>query len=277
MPEDKVGLKRGREYDCEDDSRGAGNSRYAITFGDVAVLHVGGVELGSKRDNGFSVSELRALAISFGAKAELLCLSDMLPEELRKENEAATLVIRNGASVFLNRESAADDLLREQKAVQYDCKFWDARRSRTLNKRARYNIVFGDKGTKPSKDYKQCTVQAFEAVPHLAAFRASLAKRLGGKADALCAEGNHYFDAASGIGFHGDSERKTVICLSLGRSSTLRYCWRMPGSSENTLCTDIEVHHGDVYVMSEKATGFDWRCRSKTRVVHGAGSSKYIG
>lgn len=30
-------------------------------------------------------------------------------------------------------------------------------------------------------------------------------------------------------------------------------------------------------VMSEKATGFDWRCRSKTRVVHGAGSSKYIG
>ena len=32
-----MGLKRGREYDCEDDSRGAGNSRYAITFGDVAV------------------------------------------------------------------------------------------------------------------------------------------------------------------------------------------------------------------------------------------------
>lgn len=38
-----MGLKRGREYDCEDDSRGAGNSRYAITFGDVAVLHVGWV------------------------------------------------------------------------------------------------------------------------------------------------------------------------------------------------------------------------------------------
>lgn len=35
---------------------------------------------------------------------ELLCLSDMLPEELRKENEAATLVIRNGASVICSEK-----------------------------------------------------------------------------------------------------------------------------------------------------------------------------
>ena len=29
--------------------------------------------------------------------------------------------------------------------------------------------------------------------------------------------------------------------------------------------------------MSEKATGYDWRSRSKTRVVHAAGSAKYTG
>ena len=46
-----MGLKRGREYDCEDDSRGAGNSRYAITFGDVAVLHVGWVPGGIRLRN----------------------------------------------------------------------------------------------------------------------------------------------------------------------------------------------------------------------------------
>lgn len=39
---------------------------------------------------------------------------------------------------------------------------------------------------------------------------------------------------------------------------------------------DIEVKHGDVYVMSEKATGFDWKHRSKIRVVHGAGSDKFL-
>ena len=93
----------------------------------------------------------------------------------------------------------------------------------------------------------------------------------------LNAEGNKYFHNKSGIGFHGDAERKTVICISLGKSSKLRYQWRLPGSSEHTLePVDINVNHGDVYIMSEKATGFDWKSRSKVRVVHAAGHSSYI-
>merc|ERR1712099_129604 len=88
----------------------------------------------------------------------------------------------------------------------------------------------------------------------------------------------HYYESQSGIGFHGDSERKIVVCLSLGRSSTLRYHWRMPGSSDHTHSpVDIQLNHGDVYVMSEKATGFDWRLRSRVRLVHAAGSAKYTG
>ena len=92
----------------------------------------------------------------------------------------------------------------------------------------------------------------------------------------LEAEGNCYYKKTSGIGFHGDSERKVVICLSLGKPTVLRYHWRLPGSSEHTLQPiDINIGHGDVYVMSEKATGYDWSMRSKVRVVHAAGSSKY--
>ena len=34
-------------------------------------------------------------------------------------------------------------------------------------------------------------VQSFEGLPHLSAFRSSLAKSLGPKAEGLCAEGNH--------------------------------------------------------------------------------------
>ena len=33
--------------------------RYAITFGEVSVLHIGGEEMGKMRDYGFSVDELR--------------------------------------------------------------------------------------------------------------------------------------------------------------------------------------------------------------------------
>ena len=39
---------------------------------------------------------------------------------------------------------------------------------------------------------------------------------------------------------------------------------------------DIKVNHGDIYIMSEKATGFDWKSRSKVRVVHAAGYQTYL-
>ena len=37
-------------------------SRYAITFGECAILHVGGTELGAMGSEGFSVDELRLVA-----------------------------------------------------------------------------------------------------------------------------------------------------------------------------------------------------------------------
>lgn len=250
--------------------------RYAITFGEVAILHVGGAELGTMRSEGFSVAELDFVAkqlVAAGKEAELLLVSDALPEPLRAANEAAVLVIRDGANVF---GASADAMLAEQEGLQYDRKFYHTRQRKTMHKRARYNTVFGDEHESASECFKQPTVHAFP--PHLRAFRAGLAAVLGPKAVDLKAEGNHYFEPSSGIGFHGDSERKIVACLSLGSASCLRYHWRLPGSSEHTLRgVDVVVRHGDVYVMSEKATGFDWMRRSLVRVVHAAGSAKYIG
>lgn len=126
-------------------------SRYAITFGEVAVLHVGGQELGTHRAQGFQVEELRAVAAA-RRDAELVLLSNALPVELRAANEAAVLVLRQGADTLLGREEAATELLREQEALAYDAQYWDARRRRTLRKRARHNILFGDHQVKPSSD-----------------------------------------------------------------------------------------------------------------------------
>lgn len=256
--------------------------RYAITFGEVAILHIGSAQVGTApRPRGLSVCDLRAAASRIkhlGGNTELVILSDALPEDLRAGNEAATLVVRGGASLLLGRADAADALLREQDEVKYDAKYWDRRYGRTLHKRARHNVVFGEEGQGPSEDFRAFTIKAFSELPLLAAVRAALPNWLGEAASCLNAEGSLYFDSSSGIGFHGDSERKIVVCLSLGASSTLRYHWRLPASSEHMFeAVDIRVHHGDIYIMSEKATGFDWRRRSHVRVVHAAGSDKYIG
>lgn len=253
--------------------------RYAITFGEVAILHVGGKEIGNgRRDHGFSVGELRIIKEQFGTYGELVMLSDNLPENLRSENEAAILIIRNGANILLQDKWAKNKLFMEQQAdVVYDNKYWDNRRSATLNKRARRNTVFGETDVAHSDDYKQCSVNGFGRLTYLNRIRSALSTYLGPKANNLNAEGNWYFEDKSGLGFHGDAERKIVICLSLGTTATLRYCWRMPGTSvKYGDPIDITVNHGDIYVMSEKATGYDWRCRSKVRVVHATGHSKYI-
>lgn len=251
------------------------SSRYAITFGETAILHIGGKEFGAgRRDAGFSVSELGELGASL-PHSELIMLSDALPKHLRAGHQAGVLVLREGAQTILQEPDAALHLWREQENVEYDCKFFD--RGRTKNKVARHNIVFGEKGQQASEDYRECTVKAFSELPWLARFRASLSGPLGAKAANLNAEGNHYYTSTCGIGFHGDSERKVVVCLSLGAASTLRYCWRAPRSSDPFgKPIDIRVQHGDVYVMSEKATGFDWRNRSQYRLVHAAGAAKYI-
>eukprot|EP01062_Namystynia_karyoxenos_P000849 TRINITY_DN10301_c0_g1_i1.p1 TRINITY_DN10301_c0_g1~~TRINITY_DN10301_c0_g1_i1.p1 ORF type:complete len:327 (+),score=106.21 TRINITY_DN10301_c0_g1_i1:73-981(+) len=277
-------------------SAGDAGGRYAITFGEVAILHVGGAECGGRRrDTGFSFAQLREAqrrAEASGFRAELC---ELTPPCLRgdPECEAATLLIRGGAALLCGeaaggrgrarqrrgRESAADDLLEEQRGLPYDRKYFDARSKCTKNKLARHNICFADipRDIAPSEDYREFTVKAFGGLPRLSELRAALPGLLGAAAAGLSAEGNHYYDPSCGIGFHGDSERKVVICLSLGAPSTLRYHWRAPGSSNPFgPATDLRVEHGDVYIMSEKATGWDWRMRSRYRLVHAAGADKYI-
>ena len=68
-----------------------------------------------------------------------------------------------------------------------------------------------------------------------------------------------------------------MIGLNLGKSSVLRYFWRPPNSCEHVFNPiDIHVSHGDVYIMSEKASGDDWRDESIYRLVHAAGSRKHL-
>jgi alkylated DNA repair dioxygenase AlkB len=224
-------------------------------------------------EEGFSVGELRSIADKFDGNLTLL--HDLLPFNHREGNEAAVLLIRGGVEKL---GFNPDELMQEQNAVDYDKKEYSSRFKSTRNSLARHNIVFGPQGIPHSADYQQNTVVGWAQVPRLADLRESLPSAFGNKAHRLNAEGNNYYDASScGIGYHGDSERKIVICCCLGATSTLRYYWRAPHTSSRfSSAASIRVQHGDIYIMSEKATGWDWRRTSRYRLVHAAGASKYI-
>lgn len=127
------------------------------------------------------------------------------------------------------------------------------------------------------------TVKAFADLPVLDSIRKALPGVLGYKAENLFAEGNHYYGPASNINYHGDGERKKVICLCLGRTTVLKYQWRAPipnNAVQQIPAATLHCHHGDIYIMSEKATGYDWKFGRnmwpEPRLVHGAAFDEAI-
>ena len=88
-------------------------------------------------------------------------------------------------------------------------------------------------------------------------------------------EGNYYYDLKKcGIGFHGDTERRKVVGMRLGCDMNLVFKWYINSKSLGERC-ELNLKHGDMYVMNEKASGFDWKKRSKLTLRHSAGCEKF--
>jgi alkylated DNA repair dioxygenase AlkB len=250
---------------------------FTITFGEVAENHVRMQKIGIEAKEGFSCSELLRAQKVFkkeGLQAEYIDLAERLRTELKDSKEeipeAGVLVIREGVSFFLPKDSDMDSLKKELHSFKWDTKA--LMYGRVRNKKARYNVCFDDQKQDPDYESGKGTVIAFSAVPNLDGIRKSLSKYLGNKAAGLKAEGNYYYDTSRCyIGWHGDSERKIVIAARIGELP-LWYRWYRKGEPIGSKIK-LEVHSGDVYVMSQKATGNDWKKRTMMTLRHGAGKA----
>nr|WIL03156.1 2OG-Fe(II) oxygenase [Cedratvirus borely] len=90
-------------------------------------------------------------------------------------------------------------------------------------------------------------------------------------------EGNRYYDVNKCyIGFHGDSERRKVIGLRLGQPLPLYFAWWYQGKRISQY-GEIELEDGDLYCMSSKAVGWDWKKKNTPTLRHAAGNKKTLG
>ena len=110
---------------------------------------------------------------------------------------------------------------------------------------------------------KQGTVVSFKHIPLTNYIRMFLPKIFGDKAANKKAEGNYYYDLRkTGIGFHGDAERADVIGVRSGEDSDsgfpLYYIWYYKQKPVGNKVT-IDLTNKDIYIMSEKAVGRDWK------------------
>jgi len=147
---------------------------------------------------------------------------------------------------------------------------------RVTNKNARWNLCYDDESSEPDYENKKGRIIAYDQVPITKCLRTQIENLFGDKAKDLKIEGNYYFDISKcGIKFHFDRERVKVIGVRTGNVSlSLHFVWyhRHEPVGEKII---IQLNPGDIYIMSEKATGNDGKKSSIYTLRHATGANKY--
>jgi len=254
---------------------------YTITIGDCAENHVGMQKLGLLANSGFDLKDINAVKDYFinldpTLTIEIVNLNDynsLVPTS--GLTDPYVLIIRKGLDALLGTvKKTAADFYNEQQILDKDKKAFMY--GRVVNKKARHNLCFSDTAQVADFSTGQGTVVAFRDVPLLKYVMDSLPTILGDKGKNMVAEGNYYYDIhQTGIGWHGDTERVKVIGLRVGESLPLHFQW-FQNSKPIGNTAKFVLNHGDIYLMSEKATGNDWKKKKIATLRHAAGAAKYL-
>jgi hypothetical protein len=236
-----------------------------ITFGDRGENHARMQIIGKEAEHGFTKKTLRKIQKKYeaiGIKTKLVKLS--IPELVDAE-KAYILILRDAVK-------NADEILRELRQVEWD--EYAFMYGTVKKKHARHNVCFSEFAQEPDYKNKKGRIVQWDNVP--------LLKDLKLHFENLCklelvGEGNRYYDSRKcGIGYHGDSERRIVIGARFGKTMNLVYQWYHRGKPVGNPFI-FEFNHGDLYLMSEKAVGSDWKSRTIPTLRHSAGCKKYTG
>jgi len=258
------------------------NELVTLTFGDMAENHVGMEQIGRKvaPGEGFSLKdlvdikkrlEMHGVVNGFESTIEIY---DLLPGS--PDMEAHVLVIRGCVDDLYGRtlKDVQQSIFHEQRGLAYDKKAFMY--GRVVNKYARWNLCFDDASREPDYETGKGRIVGYDEAPHLNSLRDKIMYYFGPKAQDMKIEANYYYDTKKcGIGFHGDSERRKVIGVRVGNASLpLHFQWFQHSRPVGERI-QIPLNPGDIYVMTEKATGTDWKNRSWMTVRHATGCAKF--
>lgn len=229
------------------------SSTITVTFSDCVENAVGMEKLGNKTNNG-------------------VLLTPEYLQLLASELENATYYpLDDEAGILICRQWLANADVLYNELVELD---WDRKglmRGRVVNRVARHNLCFTDATSEPDYPAGKGRVYSFQLLPNLSVCREAVANLLPFETT-IYAEGNHYYNTQKTyIGFHGDTERSFVVGLRLGADFPLHYRKYHNGEPISDVTT-FNLEGGDLYIMSYKAVGNDWKKRKIPTYRHAAGN-----
>lgn len=247
-----------------------------LTFGDCMENHAGMQKLGKMSSHGFNFKDLdrvRQFFKELGAETKLYNLNKLLDEDNQDlvDDIAYLLIVKNGVN-FLEEE-LSENLYTEHSNLEYDKSYYDTRRSKVLNKLARWNLCFDNEAQEADYENKKGTIVSYDDVPFTKILKNKISELTNDPN--LKLEANYYYDLKkTGIGYHGDGERRKVVGVRLGKDNPFAFKW-FKNSEHIGRKFETVLSDGDIYVMSEKTVGTDWKKRSKITLRHAAGAKKY--
>jgi len=290
------------------ENKWAGKGTISLTGGDGVENHKGMQIIygpNGQAERGFFVYELddaRRIFEEQGYEAEVHRLDDRFREDeaslkaMRwskyslEDLEAGLLIVRNGVNAILNYipdgtdtlnyiQYTADDLWNEhcntdimdKHALMY---------GQVRNKHCRWNYTCTPEAQEPNYAEGKGRCRSLKELPVLSRFRKNIPFFMGPVSEGFNFELNYYADGSidgfNGIGYHGDCERKPVVCARLGETVDLYHRWYHEGERMEFEPYVWTLNHGDFYVMSTKAGGGDWHTRKIPTLRHAAGAYKFI-
>ena len=235
-----------------------------ITFSDVVENGIGMQKLGKLTKSKFTYEYLLDKYHQLNDHNYNVEFIELSIEESKEK--ACVIVLRNYVQ-------NPNDIMSELSELDWDKKA--IFRGVVKNKLARHNLCFADMEQEPDYASGKGRIIKFETLPCLNVIRSNICEEFEMNLASLLAEGNLYYDVKKcGIGYHGDTERSTVIGLRLGESMKLCFQWFHMGKPIGEKTT-LTLNGGDLYIMSSKAVGNDWKKRSQYTLRHAAGCDKY--
>jgi hypothetical protein len=234
-----------------------------ITWSESVENHAKMQIIGNRANSGYTLKEMQDCMKIFNEKKENCCHLIHLNEiaehkELEEIEDAYILIVRNGVNIILEEnEKKSQNLFDELSVLDVDKKAF--MKGRVVNKKARHNLCFADFSQEPEYENKKGRVYDFKELPIMRFLREKLPEYIDNSVN-LFAEENYYYDLKVkevGIGFHGDTERRKVIAMRLGESMNLVYQWFYQSEPVGKRI-EFMLNDGDLYIMSDKAVGYDW-------------------
>lgn len=270
-------------------------STITLTFAESGENGVGQEIIGTKCASGYSLEDLQAVQALYPDRSVIYDLRNLRPDLVLEP--AYLLVVK---SAFEEADECYRRLVNDE--AHYGVE-WDKKkfmRGQVKNSQARYNLLFDDLGNLntgvpsyirsmtnivydshgniikrlPNYEQKEGTIYNYNYFPEMRSIVSKISSFPNVGKPII--EANYYYDVSkTGIGFHGDTERSKVIGLRLGNDFPIHFQWYHRSEPISNPFV-FNLSHGDMYMMSEKTVGTDWRSSSKYTLRHAAGFDKFL-